>query len=757
MAAQTLLRRRQVRRSLTEWAIHCNYGPAKHHHLLINKLEAVARGEIPRLAVFMPPGSAKSTYSSILFPPWLLQFRKGWNVLAASHTTELAEKWGRRVRNLIGEHGPTLELSLSADSQAAGRWALTTGSEYYAAGVGTGIAGFRANLGLIDDPIRSRQDADSELIRDRVWDWYINDFCTRLVPGAAKVLIQCMVGNTSVLLADGAEKKLSDIRPGDLVATYEDGKISASKVLNWTSQGIDRVFTIKTISGITVTANERHPFLVDRNGKAEWTKLRNLRKGDRVLRVIGENGEALSVLTRAATSRQSRAGCATRTTINTAGRPGSAPLQSTRNPDATLICGTGTELAEKNTTHCLLSRTENVLSAGNPLPQMSGLIGAANCASIIATNAEKSEGCFATIATWQSDTERLKPFCSLPLNTLGTIPDEIIEIFPSGEEEVFDIQVASTENFIANGLVSHNTRWHEDDLAGRALNHEPWEVVSLPAEAEANDPLGRKVGEWLWSDDDYGYGAQMQALKATTPARTWASLYQQRPAPEEGDYFKADWLKPYLDAPALSTLRIYGGSDYAVTADGGDYAVHIVVGVDPEGRMYLLDLWRGQTDSAVWIDAFCDLVAKWKPFEWGEESGQILASVGPFLEKRMRERKVFTIRRQFPSRHDKAVRAQSIRGRMSLHGLYVPTKAEWYEPFRSELLTFPAAKHDDQVDALSLIGQLLDHEVNGIKPREPAKPSKPAFYMNAEGKMTSNLPIKDLIELNARKRRGRDD
>ena len=101
---------------------------------------------------------------------------------------------------------------MAADSQAAGRWSLNSGTEYYAAGVGTGIAGFRAKLGIIDDPIRSRQDADSELIRDRIWDWYINDFKTRLVPHAAEILIQCMTGDTPVLMADGYEKPLRDIR-----------------------------------------------------------------------------------------------------------------------------------------------------------------------------------------------------------------------------------------------------------------------------------------------------------------------------------------------------------------------------------------------------------------------------------------------------------------------------------------------------------------------------------------------------------------
>lgn len=443
--------------------------------MLIEALEAVEQGDIRKLAVFMPPGSAKSTYASILFPPWLMQRQQKANVLAASHTTELAEKWGRRVRNLVNEHSVTLGITPDPFSQAAGRWALTSGAEYYAAGVGTGIAGFRAKFGLIDDPIRSRQDADSELIRDRIWDWYINDFRTRLVPGAAEVLIQ--------------------------------------------------------------------------------------------------------------------------------------------------------------------------------------------------------------------------------------------------------------------------TRWHEDDLAGRALNHSQWHVISLPAIAEANDQLGREIGEPLWDDDSYGYGEQLQDLRSTTPARTWSALYQQRPAPEDGDYFKVDWLKPYDHAPDKKTMRIYGGSDYAVTADGGDYTVHAVVGIDPENRMYLLDLWRGQTASDGWIEAFCDLVKEWKPIGWAEEQGQIRSGVGPFLDRRMRERKAYVFRDQFPTRGDKAIRAQSIRGRMALEGLYVPVGAAWYPDLRSELLSFPAGKHDDQVDALGLVGQLLDKMSLGQRPPEPEKPKNQSGYKRTDSTTTESQKV----------------
>ncbi|MGB8740651.1 MAG: hypothetical protein WCD52_10455, partial [Xanthobacteraceae bacterium] len=119
------------------------------------------------------------------------------------------------------------------------------------------------------------------------------------------------------------------------------------------------------------------------------------------------------------------------------------------------------------------------------------------------------------------------------------------------------------------------------------------------------------------------------------------------------------------------------------------------------------------------IEAFCDLVEQWKPIGWAQETGQIKGSVGPFLERRMRERRVYVDRAQFPTRGDKAIRAQSIRGRMELDGLYVPTKEPWYPALRSELLSFPAGKHDDICDALGLIGQIIDRMSAGTKPKQP--------------------------------------
>jgi hypothetical protein len=411
-AAALLLRRREIRRDLGAWCVEAlapqGFKPAKHHQLLIRELAAIARGETRKLMVLMPPGSAKSTYVSELFPPWFLGQSPDLRVIASSNTADLAGDFSRRVRRRIREHGVVLGYGMAREAEEL--WTTTTGGQYRAAGVGATITGMRADLGIIDDPVKGRQEADSEVTQKRVWDWYWGDFFTRLKPGASQVLVM--------------------------------------------------------------------------------------------------------------------------------------------------------------------------------------------------------------------------------------------------------------------------TRWSEGDLGGRLEEAEgaEWRIIRLPAVAEANDPLGRAVGEWLWSDDDYGFGAKLQddfrSLNNAGRARDWSALYQQRPAPEEGDYFKREWVRAIAKMPKRDALKVYGASDYAVTKDGGDYTVHVVLGMDADGRLYLLDLWRGQSSSDTWIEAFCNLVAEWRPIGWAEETGQIRAGIGPFLDRRMRERKAYVAREQFPTRGDKAVRAQSIRGRMALEGLY---------------------------------------------------------------------------------------
>jgi predicted phage terminase large subunit-like protein len=105
---------------------------------------------------------------------------------------------------------------------------------------------------------------------------------------------------------------------------------------------------------------------------------------------------------------------------------------------------------------------------------------------------------------------------------------------------------------------------------------------------------------------------------------------------------------------------------------------------------------------------------------WATEKGQIASGVGPYLDRRQRERRAYVYRQAFPTRGDKAVRAQSFRGYIAQHGLYVPQDAPWYPELRAEMLGFPAAKHDDMCDMLGLLGQLIDKMMPGTRPRAMA-------------------------------------
>ena len=190
-----------IRQSLAAWATLAlrpeGHEPAQHHRILIQALEDVGAGRCDRLMVLMPPGSAKSTYASVIFPAWWFTGNPRSEIIAASHTASLAEHFGRRVRNLIAAHSTELELRLAADHRAAGRWEVRSlraehedacGS-YFAAGVRGPIIGRRADLAIIDDPVKSQAEADSALLREATWNWYRADLLTRLKPRGRVVLI----------------------------------------------------------------------------------------------------------------------------------------------------------------------------------------------------------------------------------------------------------------------------------------------------------------------------------------------------------------------------------------------------------------------------------------------------------------------------------------------------------------------------------------------------------------------------------------
>lgn len=156
--------------------------------MLIQFLQDLAYGKFDRGMVHMPPGYAKTEYVSILFPVWYLANFPDAAVIGGSNTSDLAGDIGLKVRNLVSDHGDNLNYELSPDKRAAGRWNTTRGGTYFAVGTEGTAIGRRADLFVIDDPFRSRDQVENPVNRKKVWDWYKATVIGRMKPGG-KILI----------------------------------------------------------------------------------------------------------------------------------------------------------------------------------------------------------------------------------------------------------------------------------------------------------------------------------------------------------------------------------------------------------------------------------------------------------------------------------------------------------------------------------------------------------------------------------------
>lgn len=177
------------------------YRDAAHHRAIARKLEAVERGDCKRLMIFMPPRHGKSMLASEFFPAWYLGRNPEHYVIASTYAQELADDFGRKVKGQIEDPAYSAifpGVKLAEDSQSVKRFHLEGGTEigtaqrgaYYAVGVGGALTGRGAHLMLIDDPVKNREEADSETIRKRIKDWFTSTAYTRLMPGGRIVVIQ---------------------------------------------------------------------------------------------------------------------------------------------------------------------------------------------------------------------------------------------------------------------------------------------------------------------------------------------------------------------------------------------------------------------------------------------------------------------------------------------------------------------------------------------------------------------------------------
>ena len=288
-------------------------------------------------------------------------------------------------------------------------------------------------------------------------------------------------------------------------------------------------------------------------------------------------------------------------------------------------------------------------------------------------------------------------------------------------------KVAFTRCHAASAIVVIHTRWHEDDLIGKLCDpdnphHDPviakdWTYLNIPAimgDNEVTRALGKKPGDALWPKRFPI--AHLETAKRMNP-RGFSALYQGKPAPDDGDYFKKDMIVGYEPSELPKNLRKYGASDHAVTEkQENDATVLGCCGIDEDDIIWVLPdvVWeRMETDRTV--EELLAQMSYHKPMVWWAENDVIRKAIGPFLRKRMMEEKIYcTIDPMTPSR-DKRARARSIQGRMSMRMVRFPTFAPWWAEAENELLKFPNATHDDFVDWLAWIGLGLDREIGASR------------------------------------------
>lgn len=679
------------------------------HIDICNRLErffkAVENKESPRLILAMPPRHGKSEIASKNFPAWVLGHRPEFEIIASSYNVSLPMGFSRKVKETIQTplyRGIFPKTALSKTSQAAEAWLTTKGGGYVAAGVGGGITGKGAHVFIIDDPVKDAEEADSETMREKTWDWWGSTAKTRLAPGGGVLVIQCMTGDTPVLRPDGTETRLDLIRVGDEVATWDRGALSSSKVLNHKSNGHDKCFKITMSSGKAVKANGRHPFLVEHtNGKLEWVKVKNLKPTHRIvtLKDNGGNGGVKHVKQKSVNYPSNVGGFVHLITTKLSGLAAINPpvQQKTPNPELAQSLNAGTALLSKiikkySKSKKVLVRYAKTLLKSVVIPNT----GMRFFALITTTQREVLGGCYVTTATQCLNTaQHPKSFKT----------QSIISIEPIGKFEVFDMQVEGTENFIANGLVSHNTRWHDDDLSGRmimqmkeqkeelnglleeaqerlsaAANNEPtksniqteidnynmelgaidnWEVVSYPAVATDDEyehikthaiVQGKNIVE---IDDSYRRlrkkgeplhdarfpAARLINMKRSMQPRHWSALYQQNPVPDEGVYFRKEMFRMEPYVAVGHKYNIYIAWDLAIgEKQTNDYTVGAVIGVDYLDQVHVLDIIRGRWDAMGIVDVILDTATRYKPQVIGVERGHLEMAIKPILDKEMKRR-----------------------------------------------------------------------------------------------------------------------
>lgn len=427
--------------------------------------------------------------------------------------------------------------------------------------------------------------------------------------------------------------------------------------------------------------------------------------------IIGGNGEGLNAKSNPAITMRGLKDYAKHTTINLNGTRDFTAEVRTRTGTPTL--NTGMVFPLKSTTDYSNSKTVSALSVNShPMKPIHPQIGKVSSELTTAMTESMSERYYVTPAISLSVKEtQSKSYIKL-LNTYVPTLEQIVEINFSGYEEVFDIQVEDTENFIANGLVSHNTRWHQDDLIGRLVKDgmkneaaDQYEVFEFPALLDIKKEEGDTVTKALWPEK-FDIPTLLRT-KASMPAFQWSAQYMQNPTAEESATIKREWWQEWkeLDPPQCDYI-IMCLDAAAETHNRADFTALTTWGVFTDERLtqnnshiILLNCINIRLEFPELKDLAIKQYKEWNPDAFIVEK----KNAGTQLYQELR-RLGLPIQEFTPSRNtgDKIARLNAVADILRSGLVWYPVGRRWAEEVIEQCVAFPYGSHDDIVDTVSM-------------------------------------------------------
>ncbi len=688
-----------------------------------------------RILVSLPPRHGKSSFLSQWLPFWFLSMWPQKRVILTTYEANFAATWGRKVRNLVQEKGPEVGVHLAPDATASNNWATFMEGGMMTAGVGGPITGKGGDLLLcfpaetlikteigdirvdelyrMDDPPQvlsydfeskavvsrkitwKRKSEDYDFVEIRTLDGHVvratkdhRIYCTKLKNLSTKFIKARLIEPRDLVyiykLKDNADSTITpsvvsevhliykrsepvyDIRVEGTHNFFADGLLvhncddphknwqeaQSPTIRKTIKDWFDSTFYTRLEPGGTIIV--LHCMTGDTPvamADGSWKRLDEIMSGDMV--------------------RSYKDGCHVSSRVVKVKNQG---------PDNIIRIKTGHSTVKCNARHPFLVQssdgTRSWVRAG-----------------------ELSEGDLLVVSRRDCFKKRM-----LITENDEFITDRICKITHLPDmDNVYDIQVENTECFIADGIVSHNTRWHEDDLIGYLMREKPedgWFHLRIPAIAEdwnnEEDPLGRKVGAAL-CPQRYDEKA-LNRIKANMTPMMWNALFQQRPAPMEGSIFLRKNWKYYSVLPKCGFVIQSWDTASKKNWDSA-YSVCQTWGVSDLGAV-LIDQWRDKVEYPQLLRQAEIQYLKYRPnavLIEDRDSGQALI-------QSLQQNTTMPILPIYPDM-DKVVRAQAVSPWHEAGRVWVPdpvkTENLWVADLIENAATFPNAVFKDEIDSMS--------------------------------------------------------